>query len=62
MILTEYGHNSVVGSSHSENLLEASIYRVPSKLAVKDKFEFLLYFHRLQPLSSSDLHIALNAH
>ena len=42
-------------SSNSENLLEASIYRVPSKLAVRDKFEFLLYFLRLQPLSSSDL-------
>ena len=55
MILTEYGHSSIVGSSDSENILEASIYRVPSKLAVRDKFEFLLYLLRLQPSSSSDL-------
>ena len=32
------------GSSNSENLLEASIYRVSAKLAVRDKFEILLYF------------------
>ena len=62
MILTEYGNSSIVDSSDSENLLEASIYRVPSKLAVRDKFEFLLYKLRLQPSSSSDLQVALNAH
>ena len=53
--LTEFWHSLIVGSSDSENLLEASIYRVPSKLAVRDKFEFLLYELRLQPSSSSDL-------
>ena len=53
--LTEFGHNSILGSSDSENLLEASIYRVSSKLAVRDKFEFLLYLLCLQPSSSSDL-------
>ena len=50
------------GSSHSENLLEASINRVPAKLAVRDKFEKLLYL----PSSSTFrlsliLHVALNA-
>ena len=40
--LTEFWHSLIVGSSDSEKLLEASIYRVPSKLAVRDKFEFLL--------------------
>ena len=59
---TEFGHSSIDGSSNSENLLEASIYRVPAKLDVKDKFEFLLYFLRLQHSPSSDLHVALNAH
>ena len=38
----EFWHSLIVGSSNSENLLEASIYRVPAKLAVRDKFEFLL--------------------
>ena len=53
--LSEFGHSLIVGSSNSENLLEASIYKVPSKLAIMDKFEFLLYLLRLLPSSSSDL-------
>ena len=60
--LTEYWLSSNDSSSNSENLLEASIYRDPTKLVVRDKFEFLLYFLCLQPSSSSDLHVALNAH
>ena len=44
MKLTEYGHSLIDNSSNSENLLEASINRVPAKLAVRDKFEKLLYF------------------
>ena len=59
--LAEFQHSLIVGSSYFENLLEASIYRIPSKLAVRDKFEFLLYQLRLQPSSASDLHVALNA-
>ena len=59
--LAEFLHSLKIDSSNSENLLEASIYRVLAKLAVRDKFEFLLYFLRLQPSSSFDLHVALNA-
>ena len=38
--LTEFWYSSIVGSSNSENLLKASIYRIPAKLAVRDKFEY----------------------